>query len=173
MQRLKIIFKNGYTLVEILVVMSVMALLSGVLIAYNRTGEQQIVLFKEQAKVINTILRAKSLSISTYTKEGAPCGYGVHFDGTAKTYILFKEANPCSDNKYTGIDENFELNTLPATLNFSNLELADILFIPPEPKTIINGDPNQVGTFSVIISAVSGNSSKSVNVNNYGQITAE
>ena len=71
---------KGFTTIEMLVVIGVMALMSSVLMVYGRTGERQINLFKEQARIISALSRAKYLSVSTFGKTDVPCGYGVHFE---------------------------------------------------------------------------------------------
>ncbi|MDP1538756.1 MAG: hypothetical protein Q8M00_01875, partial [bacterium] len=67
--------QRAFTTIEILVIIGILSLLSATLILYSRTAEHQIVLFKEQAKVISILSRAKSLSIVTYGKADVPCGY--------------------------------------------------------------------------------------------------
>lgn len=169
----------GYTVVEMLVVISVTALLAGILIIYSRTGEHQIILFRDQAKIINTILRAKSLAIGTYAEETPACGYGVHFvQNEQSQFILFKDlAEPCSDsdNDYSGEIENFEINELDAKLKFSNLEFTDILFIPPEPEVIIKKEGADIAANEAIIeiATLDQSSSKTIKVNKFGQVTTD
>ena len=175
-------FSAGYTMVEMIVVVSVMAMLTTILVVYNRTGQEQITLFKDQAKIINLILRAKSLAISTYTKGGAPCGYGVHF-GVSGEVRIFKELDPngenlaCqnSDNIYSGSAEDLDtLEKLSAGLRFVEpLDATDIVFIPPEPLVIIDADPNKKGTFRIKIETLDGANSKTIKINNFGQVTTD
>jgi len=133
--------KNGFTLIEVLVVISILTLLTSVLLLYNRTGEQQILLTQEKTKIMGMILRAKSLSVATFVSGQPACGYGVHL--TDNGYILFKDlADPCpGDRVYTTDDpaEFMENFVLGPRVRFSALPVRDILFIPPDPKVLIDG----------------------------------
>ena len=60
--------KFGFTVVELLIIISVSALLMSMVIFYSRGGEKQIILIREQAKIVNTILRSKSLAIQTFAQ---------------------------------------------------------------------------------------------------------
>ena len=170
--------QSGFTLVEVLVVISITVLLSAVLIVYNRSGESQIVLLKEQAKIIGILLRAKNLALQIYSPDGGGvvCGYGVHFDVAKNEFLIFKDsADLCSssDNKYSGPNEDFEKHKIDSRLKFLSLELADLLFIPPDPVVAIDGDINKKGSFEIVIGSVDGAGEKKIKVNNFGQITAQ
>lgn len=168
--------KWGFTLIEILVTLAITSLLVGVLITYNRAGGLQIAVFRDQAKIINTLLRAKGLALQIFTEAVPACGYGVYFDAAGKTFLIFKDlADPCSgsDNRYSGSAEDLETINLDPQLKFSNLGLTDILFIPPEPLVIIDGDPNKTGDFLIELDTISGGSPKRIKVNNFGQVSAQ
>lgn len=180
--------QKGFTIIELLVVLGIMAMLSSVAILYSRTGEQQIFLFKEQAKVVSAILRAKSLAIQTFaqtfaeTKVGV-CGYGVHFIGAPDNqFILFKDlvatiGSDCStaDHKYSGETENFEVNKLDNNLKFVQLGLADIVFVPPDPLVYLDGilDQSKSVVLNVGISTEDGTSQLIIKVSNAGQVTTQ
>jgi prepilin-type N-terminal cleavage/methylation domain-containing protein len=167
----------GFTLIEFLVVLGIMALLSSIAILYSRTGEQQILLFKEQAKVVSVILRAKSLAIQTFAETSAGvCGYGVHFFPDGR-FILFKDlAEDCasSDRAYSGSFEDFgEVNQLDPALRFSELGLNEILFIPPDPQVIITPAPAANGTAIIRIGIRDGVTESIIKVNEAGQVTTQ
>lgn len=150
---------RAFTLIEILITLGIMVMLTSILIVYSRRSEQQIALFKEQAKVVSIILRAKSLAIQTSAGDyqtGDPilCGYGVHFEydpGTKNNrYFIFKDlvdpganCSKVSDKKYStdflflddAKDVKVEEFALPENLQFAETSsLTDVLFMPPEPK---------------------------------------
>lgn len=185
--------QNGFTLIEILVTLSVLALLSSTLVLYNRSNQSQLILFKEQAKIINTILRAKSLALNTYDTAGAPCAYGVHFGKDSNGNWEFRifqdlDANAtttnCStsgvaaDNKYSsepspnGEDLNPPIaEKLSPGLKFSEpLRFTDVVFIPPDPAVVITPTPSDDNAIIKIIS--SNGNSKGVKINLFGQVTA-
>ncbi|OGY67866.1 MAG: hypothetical protein A3H63_00435 [Candidatus Harrisonbacteria bacterium RIFCSPLOWO2_02_FULL_45_10c] len=165
--------RKAFTLIELLVVLGVTVGLSAVLITYSRTGERQIILFREQAKVINAILRAKNLAIQAYAGGGNVCGYGVNFQPNAA--VIFKDLAPdcaSSDNKYSGdASELFESYQLNPLVQFSQMPISDAVFIPPDLKVIFT--PGGVSEPLFIISTLDGGSSVKIRINDAGQVTSE
>ena len=171
------ILKNekGFTILEMLVVISIMALLSALLILYSRTGENQVILFREQSRLITALNRAKSLSVQLYNAPETPCAFGVHF--SQNSFLIFRDLAPdCLNASHTYNDpsEIFENYQLSPKVRFRSLDplltLSDIVFIPPDPKTIIDDDSNK-SEATVILETLDGNASVNVKVNNAGQIT--
>lgn len=181
--------EGGFTLIEILVVISVTLVLSGILIGYSREAGKQLILVNNQAKLVSLIARAKSLSIATFIENTLPsapgspitCGYGVHVDTASGEIFIFRDlAVNCAsgDNKFgsgdvklTGQLDVFKLDS-QAIQFASDTTLRDIIFIPPDPTVIING---AVSTKEAAISIeIKGGSSKStVKVNNAGRISTK
>ncbi len=184
--------RKGFSLIETLVAISIMSLLSGVLIIYNRGSEKQLLLFRDQAKIINAILKAKSLALNTYSKEGSPCAYGVHFEKNPATgeweFRIFKDLDAsgttadCStaDNKYLSDSpfasaENLNpplIEKLSANLKIQEpLQLTDIVFIAPEPTIVITPNPAPK-TEAIIEIITSDGTSKKIKVNTFGQVSS-
>lgn len=174
--------KKGITSLELLVVVTVVILLSGMVILYNRRGENVIALYRDQAKIIAVLNRAKSLAVQTFNEAGyAFCGFGAHFEPSGE-FFIFRDAD--CDYSYDkneedgGKDEKMinETHKLFSKVNFENWnQLADIVFRPPEPKVFINGasaDGSSNLSRTEIVLA-SGNSKRKIKVNDAGQITAE
>ena len=173
-KNLKLKIKNcsrkGFTLVEMMVIIGILALISAILIVYIRSGSRQIILFREQAQVVSILSRAKYLAISTFGKTGVPCGYGIHFEKPT-TFLIFKDiADDCqtSDLKYSGPQEIQESFQLDSTVEFNTLTLSDILFIPPDPSVIIT--PSQDDA-TIVIKTVGAENSASIKINIAGQIS--
>lgn len=143
--------REGFTLIEMVVVVGITVLLVATLLPYSRRGEQQIILFKEQALLLGSISRAKALSIEKRQEAGeAICGWGVHLDAVQGEYILFADKPPqgasCegglgSDKVYhTGEGEEREQFRLDARVRFQDpLPVTDILFVPPEQSVYLDG----------------------------------
>lgn len=73
--------RNGFTLVETLVVVAITLFLSGMLLTYNRSTDNQVVLAAEQARVVGVLVRAKSFALQKSVRVGSveACGFGVYF----------------------------------------------------------------------------------------------
>ncbi|MCR4261079.1 MAG: prepilin-type N-terminal cleavage/methylation domain-containing protein [Candidatus Colwellbacteria bacterium] len=73
--------RRGFTLIEVVVVMGVMAVLSSMMLGYGQRNNKQILLVTSQAKIASIFSRAKFLSIQSFfnlagTNEYV-CAYGV------------------------------------------------------------------------------------------------
>lgn len=154
----------GFSLIEMLVVMSITLLLSAILIGYTRGAGRQLVLISGQAKIVNLISRTKSLSVATFLDEqglrtdpSAPkiCGYGVHVDKGAGQVFIFRDlAVDCSaddpmrryvfDDKDVKLTSTLDTFSVPeATVQFGDdTTLTDVLFIPPDPTVVVNALPS-------------------------------
>lgn len=185
---------KGFTLIELIIVVGVVGVLTASLAFYSRSAERQIILFRDQAKIVNALLRAKSLSISTYSETDAPCGYGVHINQAQKTIIIFKDlvapADSCllADNAYTGnyncddadfssdygLLECVEKTTLDKTIDFTALTtLGNIVYIPPDPYIILNGNDTIISDQIIEIQTFDGAFKKLITVTKNGQITTQ
>src|SRR3989344_9414857 len=177
---------KGFTLIELIIVIGIVGVLTGGLAFYSRSAERQIILFRDQAKIVEALLRAKSLSISTYSDADAPCGYGVSFDQLLlnKTFIIFKDLAvnlDCfdADNVYSGnysCDKISDLEciekfTLDKTIEFSNLGLRDIVYIPPNPNVMIDNGAQQKA--SIEIQTIDTIAKKIITIFDNGQITTQ
>ena len=166
---------SGFTVMEMFVVLGFIILMMGILIVYNRAGERQIILFREQYSITNAIVQAKSLAIATFGRPNVPCGYGVHFNSGGDYFIYEDVAIDCNqagrDRSYPGnpslIVSSFKL---PLGISFSGLSVSDIVFAPPEPKIYIY--PDQDPAIIIIKVDVEGTSVQ-IKVNKAGQISTQ
>ena len=178
--------KQGFTLLEILVVLAVTTVLTGMVLTYGSRGRSQTSLYVEQAKLAQIILRAKSLSVATYNKPDIPCGYGVSVDYNTNSYELFsyKPAN-CFDIKNVGIVkdelnryESVERYTVVAGVKLaknsvdSNATLSTVFFLPPNPETLIWADSVGFTLNPVIVnlSAIDGSLVMPIQITAGGQV---
>jgi len=156
--------RGGFSLIEMLVVMSITLMLSAILIGYTREAGRQLLLVSSQAKIVNLISRAKSLSVATFIDEkGLPtdpaapkiCGYGVRVDRDLKQVFIFRDlAVDCSDPASAGyrvfgagdvkLLSTLDVFSVPdAAIQFGDdTTLENVLFIPPDPTIVVNADPS-------------------------------
>lgn len=174
----------GFTTIEILVVISVLTILSGILILYSRTSENQIALLKEQAKIVNTFIRARALASETFASEDTPkpCGYGVFLSLTGRSVTIFRDMpdlntpDDCTsaDKRFTEDDpeEVFEAFVLDerVSVDLGDTSFVEVIFIPPDPQTILNN--GSLTDANIVITPIEGTGSLGVRINDAGQITA-
>ncbi|HUC02140.1 MAG TPA: prepilin-type N-terminal cleavage/methylation domain-containing protein [Candidatus Paceibacterota bacterium] len=157
--------RKGFTLVEMLVVIAITALLSGLAIVYSHAGQDQIALSIEESKVAQLILEAKELSIATYSTNSKTCAYGVYFDLANSQYSLFAYNSAISSAQYPGrfvcptlasttaavntadvaeyAGGSWQVHTAPGVvLKNPSSPASDtikyVLFYPPDPFTLIS-----------------------------------
>lgn len=175
----QIVGNRGYSMAELMVILSIIAILASVTVFYNRSIEREIIIFKEQAKILSAIQKAKSLSFNIFGKDKAPCGYGVHFSLPDSKMVIFQENSPSDDSycqdidaKYTSDSEKFEEINLDKTVKFSELGASNIVFIPPDAMVIIDADFSKTEAL-IKIKTIDNKSKKTIKVTNTGQITTQ
>jgi prepilin-type N-terminal cleavage/methylation domain-containing protein len=179
--------QSGFTLVELLVTVSLIIIFTASAATYNRTADQQIALFREQGKVVNEIYKARALAISTFNRTSSsadiPCGYGIHIE-SANSIVLFKEPasqrnNDCQTfpSIIYNADPTKDVEVVPLTgvsitvpdgiIDQDNS--IDILFVPPDPKVYSNK------SFPITLSLQATRIASPVNIeiNKFGQISVQ
>jgi len=172
---------KGFTLIESLTVITILALMTSILILYNRTGERQIVLLREKANLISTILKAKNLALGGFIQEplqAVVCGYGVYLE--ENQYLIYRDlANDCEasgkgyspDNPQELFGDIIKLS--PVTiLNFESAPNLDIFFAPPVPDVFFDGG-KALSEKNIILSDLDHTTEVTININNAGQITTQ
>lgn len=185
--------KLGFTLIEVIIVVSVTLILSTFAIGYNREASRQLTLVTYQSKLVNLISTAKSFSVHTFIEGpivvGAPkvCGYGVSlgkdingvFNGEA--FIFRDLALNCllTDNKYgpgdkklTGDKNVLRIDQSTSQFIVSETTFTDIIFIPPDPAIIINGNPSTTEAV-ITLGLKSGARKVMVKINDSGSISTK
>jgi prepilin-type N-terminal cleavage/methylation domain-containing protein len=170
---------KGFTLIESLTVIAILALMTSFLILYNRTGERQIVLLREKANLISTVLKAKNLALGGFIREPlgeVVCGYGVHFEDDK--YFIYRDlAVDCnaSDMRYTADNPKELFGDIIEILPVVSLkidEVSDILFAPPTPDVFFDGSEALLEK-NIILSDIDNTTEVVININNAGQISTQ
>lgn len=165
---------SGFTIIEMLVVLGILVLLTSTLVLYNRTGERHITVLREQARLIGTILRAKSFAINTYALNEPACGYGVHV--ADRGYFIYRDrAADCrtSDHAYGDRSDAPVPGTeaaLDQAVRFAEGGITDIMFLPPDPQTYLDGGTG-LDEGKITIETADGASHADIIISNAGQIS--
>jgi len=155
-------FKKGFTLVELLVTISIFVILTGIVL-WNQTKFNSTILLTNLAyDTALTIRQAQSYGINIKefnTDQFVP--YGVHFEKNAKSFILFADTHydpdiPSVVNKYVGATDkcqstdscvnrySIKRGNYVSNLNIEgvtgNKNSIDIIFRRPNPDAIIFAD---------------------------------
>lgn len=146
--------KQGFTLVELLVVMSIILTISLLTFANYRLGEKSFSLEQSAAKLGQDFRKMEESAMSAKEFHGQipKGGYGVYLKKGDSSYILFADCDlnyqytssgtPCEG----GYSEKVEEVSLGPRLEISSLSSGSVLnvvFTPPTPFVTISGVANE------------------------------
>lgn len=181
--------RRGFTLIELMVVMAIVAFLTTILVGYSRQSGRQLLLSSTEAKILNLVSRAKFLSIETFFKDlgGAAtprkiCAYGIHVDASANEIFIFQDRMPegagcpASDKYEPGVNDARlfgELDSVKINPDLMTLSgtLGDIVYIPPDPDVVIND--SGVGDATIEVNLKDGSGGFVITVNDAGQVKTD
>lgn len=174
--------RAGFSLAEILVVMSITLLLSLLAISYNRASERQLRIYSDQSVIVGVLNRSKVLTLERFNEppmEGVSiCGVGLRFNGD-KEFKIFQDfvTDPVnetceddSDYTYSGSREDVESFSLGDQVKFTgSVDGLEVLFIPPHLEVRSNREfPAQI-----ILETIDGDITRRIEVSRVGQITTQ
>ena len=143
-------FLTGFTLVELLVVMSIIMTISLLTFANYRLGEKSFSLEQSAAKLGQDFRRMENMALSAKEFNGniPRGGYGVYLRTGDSSYILFADCDlnyqytgsgtPCQG----GYGEKLEEVSLDSRLEIASLSSGsalNVVFTPPTPLVTISG----------------------------------
>src|SRR3989344_3146611 len=170
---------KGFTLIEMLVVLAIIVIITGIVVFNIGTERQNSALLRSAQKLSQNLRRAQSFTLSSkvFKTSGVPCGWGAHFNGTgSNSYVIFADLavnQNCSDRDFiraSNGSEDFETVNLESGITVSSLSggLSDIVFTPPQPSVTFTLDQT---TASIVLVNKSG-AIRAVSVNKVGFISS-
>lgn len=165
----------GFTLVELMVVVSIILLLTGFIMPNYRAGQRQFNLERSAHKLAQDLRRAQEMAMSTKEVDGlVPNGFGVHFKlATPDSYTLF--ANLDADHTQGPLDrviETFDLESRVKLLNLQPAPEFSILFTPPDPTTWVFESDAAEAVIILVLQDEPGKT-KTIRVNSVGLISVD
>lgn len=139
--------RTGFTLVEVLVVMFIIAMLSSILVVNWRKNEKRYQLQRAAQEVVQNLRKAQSMALAgkNLCDQALPCvpeNYGVFFGKTdVFSYVIFSDKN--GNEKYGGGEstELVERIDLDSGMEISLSKDLDVVFLVPDGFITINGQP--------------------------------
>jgi len=139
---------NGFSLIELLVVMSIIATFSVALILNFRVSSTNTSARQQAASVIvSDIRRAQTMALAGSRFGGNTiCGYGIHYINSS-SYLIYAGADEglpmCSNtnhNYQAGVDFLVETKIIQNINMEIRSSFADIFFEPPDPRVYLNNN---------------------------------
>ncbi len=140
--------KNGFALVELVIVAGLIAAFSVVLIFnFRTTAKNKTARSRVASVIVSNIRRAQSMVLSGSRFQGnIVCGFGIHYVNST-TYLIYAGATEGLPN-CTATNHNYQagVDSIVQTIGLinSNMEIRssfdDIFFEPPDPKTYIDNN---------------------------------
>ncbi len=184
--------KGGFTIIEMVIVVAIVGILSGMTLIYNRSGAEQLKLFKEEAMVVGILNRARALAAEKFNKNPDSCAFGIHFMAGSPNFLLFQDLKPADKEfckEFDGHYNNdfvyksgesiqdlalekgltFEISSGLAGTPVMAGNQVDIMFVPPE-LGVVSTVPLPV---NLKISTSASGDSKTVIINDTGQISTK
>ncbi len=172
---------KGITLIEMLVVISVVMILSAVIFANYRTGEKQFAFQRTASKLAQDFRVVQGMAgqeweeckIGENYHEDYKFGYGLFFDEiNPKEYIIFADCrgNREYDPDIDKIVQRIELERGVAIESFSPKisNRMNVVSVPPKPSIYINTE--KTGQAEVTLKIEGTDQSKKIIVNTIGRV---
>ena len=187
--------KNAFTLVELLVVGTIIALLATIFLISYRGGEKQFSLQRSTHMLAQDIRRVQELAMRAEDFEGSVSrgGFGIHLESATSSYILFADCDKDglfdADRGAASCVAATDVVPFPEELKLERerrrleegVEIISvspnpsiIVFIPPDPAVRIrDGLGNLVATTTIVLGVDGLVETKTIRVNNAGLIAIE
>lgn len=162
--------QSGFTLMELLVVFSIMAILTALFLVNFRASGDQSKIGLIAHNMASDIRSSQSKTLGAVKYEGSvpEGGWGIHIEEGKSQYTVFADID--GDAAYDAPGETSAVKKFDDTVTVLSIDQAgtvDIVFEPPDPTTYING----TSTGSVMITlADERNNNEVVRVNFFGLI---
>jgi type II secretory pathway pseudopilin PulG len=171
--------KNSFTMIELLVVASIIAVLTAIFFVNYRNSNQQFAVLRSANKLAQDIRRAGEMAMSASPCCGGiiPPGYGVWLEQGNSYYIIYADTYPAlGDGFYTTSDTTIETVQMENGVTIEDVSTANkkvgINFAPPSPTIKIRFlETNEIDTVTITLSG--GGTTKTVQVNDVGLVSVE
>ena len=178
--------KKGFTLVELLVSIFIIALLLALALINYRGAKQKLALERAASKLAQDIRRVQGMALGSEEvwvqgQQQPVNGYGIYFPagGQGTEYTLFADINnpdnPDNKNKYDEEDDTeIETISLEEGIKIKNTSPSNlsVVFVPPDPDVYIEPG-NRTSAEIIICLEKDKNQIKTIKVNRAGLIEVE
>jgi len=128
---------RAFTLIEMLVTISIITLLTTMVISYSRAGQSINNLRRATEQLMADLKRAQSLSMLSFGSTEAPVeGWGIEIDENGDKYYLISKSDTGVFNRESSISFRKGISIVNGELDNENSLGKTFFFIPPEPTVV-------------------------------------
>lgn len=173
--------RDGFSLIELLVSIAIIAIISAVVLARYKSFNSTILLRDLAYEIALSIREAQVYGVSVHSAGGSfNFAYGIHFTrGT--TYVLFADSSPINGRYDAGEElSSYAIGQQNAIVDLCRNATCgrtslDVLFRRPEPdaRFAVNGSVVTPSSVRVVVRGGTGGNTRTVRVSTTGQISIE
>lgn len=169
--------ESGFTLVEMLTVLFIMTLMSGLVFANYHSGSQRFVLETDAYRLAQDLRRAQEMAMSS--KEigvSTPAGYGIYLEAGDLGYKIYADTTVPANNMYDPGDYTVEDVVFSKYIYIVSInpDQLSVNYIMPDPDTVLtDGAGVEVSEASIVIGMQGSSNTRTVKVNSGGLIYVE
>lgn len=150
--------EQGFTLLELMVSVFIIAILSAIMLANFRIGGSNAEVQNASEQLKSLLIKAEALAnASTEFANKIPAGYGVHFSTSGEPFI-FADLN--DDHVYSAgavPSEKYETRALPNNIVIQSVTggtALNVMFEPPKLDVYLNGVKTPGTSANVVITNI-------------------
>lgn len=182
---LSVKMSKGFTIIEFLIVISIIGIFSAITFPNYRSTQQQLALQRSASKLAQDIRKVQEMAISAKECPPSICGgsepiippgYGIYLKQGDSDYLLYADINPAAGNeKYNAGDALVKTIPLEKGVKINDVSPASmsINFKPPDPKVRISGTGGNFAEAEITLGVKNTSFEKKVKVNKAGLIYVE
>lgn len=170
---------KGFTIIELLVTMTMIAIVSATVFAARGNMENKLALQRASYKLNQSFREVAEMAMGSVEGScGAKdiCGFGLYFGVSDYTFFI-DCSNNCdtSNHKKDGQDVDLRQVSLDDKIQISNTSSPNlsILFSPPDPIVYIDGNEWRSTGSDAVITLELNSETRNVTINSAGKITIE
>ncbi len=175
--KFKAFFKadEGFTLLELLVAMSIIIIMSAVTVANIKVGNDRQALLRSTQKFAFDIRKVQNLALSPKKYGTNPvCFYGIKIESSTSYFLYYDDRSNCNAGVTRFSGQSTKIDPQPVFLE-SGIEFADtvnkeVTFVPPEPISYFFGNANNFPQNIVLRITQNITDTRTVTINKFGNI---
>jgi prepilin-type N-terminal cleavage/methylation domain-containing protein len=166
---------KGFSLIEVMTVVAIIIIMTGLVFANYGKGNQQATLELQAYAFAQDLRSVQEMAMSAKQISGSVApGYGIYLVEGGTSYIIYADTypSPGGNSRYDASDTQLKTVNFENRVYFQSLtpNLLSVNFSPPDPATTLTGAGGAVSQATIVLSTQGLTKSQTVIVNKAGLI---